>query len=321
MPKKRRDPTIRIFMQLPLEWYGEAKRPLSAAEKGYLIELAEYQWLVGALPDDDVQLAHIAGAPPRVWGQRIGRYLRSLMTATPAGLVFAAVNERREHALEVATARSAASQARPAVRARQTSADAAETTPEEPRAAGSSDNLDRLARVPHILGQNAQPVDIAIGRDSNRSANGATQVPVLMSQSTEEEKKEGRKEDSKTPAERTREREAPMPRLSDPPEKWLHLADTSERPANDMRPHPLVKGYYLNQIAQLVCQAAKINDANWRGDWTPIREWLEMGYDPHKHIVPAIKERAGQRGYRGIRSSLRYFDQAIAEYAARVEAA
>lgn len=104
-----------------------------------------------------------------------------------------------------------------------------------------------------------------------------------------------------------------MPRLSDPPARWESLAQASEVDEDGSR-HPVVGGYYLDVVAKSVCTAAGINDANWRGDWTPLVQWLQDGLVPDTVILPAISDVASRPKYvaREIRS-LAYFDKAVRE--------
>lgn len=109
----------------------------------------------------------------------------------------------------------------------------------------------------------------------------------------------------------TREAVPLMPSLSDPHQRWAHLGD-GEEVDNDGRRHPLVAGYYLDVICALVCEAAGINDANFRGDWRPVIAWLKDGIDPHEHILPTIRKAASRPNYRPSEiRSLAYFDAAV----------
>jgi hypothetical protein len=48
----------------------------------------------------------------------------------------------------------------------------------------------------------------------------------------------------------------------------------------------LAFGYIIDSVARCVAEAAEF-PINWRGDWSPLREWLEAGYEPDA-IVDAI---------------------------------
>ena len=102
-----------------------------------------------------------------------------------------------------------------------------------------------------------------------------------------------------------------MPSRSDPPDRWLHLSETRE--VDDRgRTHATIRGHSISNIAELVCEAAGINDANWRGTWKPLIAWLQDGLDPWDDIVPAVKRVACRSGYRPP-ASLQFFDAAVRE--------
>ncbi len=131
----------------------------------------------------------------------------------------------------------------------------------------------------------------------------------------------------------------PSPARSDPPERWVHLADRLPDGSPDLQTNqyppellercakhgrvpppipaeevgrPRVAGWHINVAAELVCQAAGINDANWRGDWRPLIGWLRDGFDLHEVILPAVQAVAVRPSYRPP-SSLAYFDKAVRE--------
>lgn len=74
----------------------------------------------------------------------------------------------------------------------------------------------------------------------------------------------------------------------------------------------VVGGFYLDDAARLVTEAAGINDANWRGDWRPLIGWLNDKLDLHEAILPAVRRVAERPGY-VVPRSLAYFDQAVRE--------
>ena len=68
--------------------------------------------------------------------------------------------------------------------------------------------------------------------------------------------------------------------------------------------------YEIWGAAEQVCQAARIPDPEWRGDWATLDGWLCDGLDLHAVILPAIKRVAGRPNYQPP-SSLRFFDGAV----------
>jgi hypothetical protein len=104
-----------------------------------------------------------------------------------------------------------------------------------------------------------------------------------------------------------------MPARGDPPQAWAPFAETWSIDDTGHR-QPSVNGWQINVAADLVCEAARINDANWRGDWRPLIAWLRDGADLHDHVLPAIKRIAARPNYRPP-ASLRYFDSAVRQAA------
>lgn len=105
-----------------------------------------------------------------------------------------------------------------------------------------------------------------------------------------------------------------MPARSDPPDRWASLAEKWEVDDTGIK-RPVVAGYYLDVVAGDVCDAARINDANWRGDWRPLIAWLRDGIDAQT-IANRIRAVAARSGYRTA-STLKYFDGAVREAAPR----
>lgn len=106
-----------------------------------------------------------------------------------------------------------------------------------------------------------------------------------------------------------------MPSLADPHHRWAHLGEREEIDGDTGKRHPVVAGWYLDDMCRFVCEAAGINDANFRGDWRPIIAWLKDGMDPHEHILPAIRQVAARPAYRPSEvRSFAYFDAAVRQY-------
>lgn len=107
----------------------------------------------------------------------------------------------------------------------------------------------------------------------------------------------------------------PHPCINDPPEAWMPLAnwecEVVNGPGGPIQ-RPVLGGFYLDDAARLVTEAAGINDANWRGDWRPLVSWLNDKLDLHDAILPAIRRVADRPGY-VVPRSLAYFDQAVRE--------
>jgi len=110
----------------------------------------------------------------------------------------------------------------------------------------------------------------------------------------------------------------PMPPRGSPPEAWLHLGP----PELDDRTgitHAVVGDSYIDLAADAVCQAAKIREERWRGDWRPLIEWLRDGINFHQTILPAVQSVASRPGYKPP-GSLRYFDNAVRQLHAEMAA-
>lgn len=107
-----------------------------------------------------------------------------------------------------------------------------------------------------------------------------------------------------------------MPSLADPHHRWAHLGEKDEIDGETGKRHPVVAGWYLDDVCRFVCEAAGINDASFRGDWRPIIAWLKDGLDPHDRIIPAIRQVAARPSYRpsDVRS-FAYFDAAVRQQA------
>jgi hypothetical protein len=133
-----------------------------------------------------------------------------------------------------------------------------------------------------------------------------------------------------------------MPRLCDPPSAWHHLADRLPDGSPDIETgvmlpetiaraaalklelvptkpsdvgRPIVAGFYLDVVAREVCDAAGMLDHARRFDWQPLVDWLHLGLDPDRDILPVIRRVAARGSYQPP-GSLRYFNQAVRERAA-----
>jgi hypothetical protein len=99
-----------------------------------------------------------------------------------------------------------------------------------------------------------------------------------------------------------------MPRLGARPDDWVHLSD--KREVEDGVTHAVIGGAYIDVAAKLVCEAARINEVNWAGDWRPLIAWLRDGFSLHDDILPGIRRIAARSSYQPPRK-LSYFDDPI----------
>lgn len=93
-----------------------------------------------------------------------------------------------------------------------------------------------------------------------------------------------------------------MPRLGDSPAAWVPIAGGFELDDGMCGPvkKPVVNGFYLDEMAELVCSAAGISQRGYSDNWLILCSWLNAGYCPHRQIAPEIKRVDALR-----RSSLR----------------
>jgi hypothetical protein len=143
--------------------------------------------------------------------------------------------------------------------------------------------------------------------DTNHEVNGwdKAQKPEAISQ-----KERGGERTPGSARERT-PRTGPMPTLADPPSRWFGIADKTEIDDDGIE-RPVVGGYYLDEVARMVCEAACINGAARPVDWSPLTGWLREGFDPHERIIPVVRRLAARSGYTPPKF-LSYFDDAIRE--------
>lgn len=84
---------------------------------------------------------------------------------------------------------------------------------------------------------------------------------------------------------------------------------------------PVLGGMYLDRIGDEVCAAAGIRLETWRGDFSPLKAWLDAGIDYGATILPTIQRVAAGRNYPPSISSLKFFDTAVRDAHARRRAA
>lgn len=93
---------------------------------------------------------------------------------------------------------------------------------------------------------------------------------------------------------------------------WLQRAGAVEVVPDSTKPEATawrLGDWFADQIAELLAQAARLPFA-WRGDWSPLAEWLHAGLDPHRDILPTIRRIAAGDSYTPPHS-LKYFDAAV----------
>ena len=237
-----------------------------------------------SLPDDDRILAHLSGAGLG-WKKVKGMALRGWIKCSDGRLYHPVVAEKAKEAWEARLGRRARTEA--ARQARQA-------------ARGGSDNPPPSNTRQNVTNSVTTSVtDPVTGSKGQGQYKGQGQLREESKLATS---------DSSPPA---RDPTPIMPALSDPLHRWAHLSPNAEV-GDDAKVHPVVGGYYLDEICRLVCEAAGINDAHFRGDWRPIIAWLQDRIDPHDVVLPAIRDVAGRPGYQpSLIRSFRYFDQAV----------
>ena len=100
------------------------------------------------------------------------------------------------------------------------------------------------------------------------------------------------------------------PRVGDPPSAWAPYATKWEVDRNMVK-RPVRNGEYVDILAEMVLDAARLNPATFRGDWRPLIGWMDEEFDG-RLICEAIREVAQKPTYvpESI-SSLAYFDRAV----------
>lgn len=263
---------------------------LQAAEHGAYLLLLMHSWRNGPLPNDDKILSGIARISLKVWTKEIGATVRAFFVIGDDGLLHQKrLDRERERVSDISDKR---------------------------RTAAGKRHANKPTNDPQPPPQNGSKPDANAGANAgaNAHANGL-QTPMqnasISPSPSEEVAKPLSSEGSHAPA---REAVPLMPSLGDPLHRWSHLGEKSEVD-EDMKTHPVVGGYYLDVICAAVCEAAGINDANFRGDWRPIIAWLKDGLDPDDQILPAIRTVAARPSFRPheIRN-FGYFDQAVRQY-------
>lgn len=72
-----------------------------------------------------------------------------------------------------------------------------------------------------------------------------------------------------------------------------------------------VNGFYLDATSEHVLELARINPAQWRGDYQPVIAWLRDGITPET-IYAGVKRVASRSDYK-LPFSLKFFDKAVRE--------
>jgi uncharacterized protein YdaU (DUF1376 family) len=265
---------------------------LSAVEHGAYLLLLMHSWRNGPLPNDDRVLAGIARVEQRAWAKGIGSTVKGFFTKGADGRLHQKrLDAERERVEVISDKRRSAAASRHANRSTK--------EPEPPPDGGSKSNANAHANA----------VQNTSTSDAQHGANGLQNAGNHSHSHKEEDR--SAKPDSSPPVP-AREAVPLMPSLSDPHHRWAHLGEKDEIDGETGKRHPVVAGWYLDDVCRFVCEAAGINDANFRGDWRPVIAWLKDGLDPHEQILPAIRQAASRANYRAsdVRS-LAYFDAAV----------
>lgn len=272
------------WMPLYIGDYMADTMKLNAAQHGaYLLIIIDY-WRNGAPSDDDEELALIARTDLSEWKRKVGPKVRPYFEVRDGRLYHHRIERELERAGKNVAQRSAAGKA--SAEARKNKRNEQQTSNEQTTENQRAFN-ERSTSVDDTLQRNGRP-----------------------SPSPSERKKEA--------ATRERAEDPPRPQMpcrNDPPERWMHLANKAEISREGVK-KPVRNGWYLDDVADLVCEAAKIRTESWRGDWRPLMAWLDDEIDVHQHILPAIKRCAERPNYVPP-GSLKYFDSMVREEFAR----
>lgn len=270
---------ISAWMPLYIGDYLADTMHLTAAEHGAYLLLIMHYWRSGPLPDDDRTLAAIARTERKEWSQISGT-VRQFFQAESGRLRHKRIDREMSAAGTHVEQRRAAGKASAEARRRQ-------------REANEKPNENTTA-----VGTDAPTGGQRKGRPSPSPS------PEVAKPAT-----------SVTELARVNGKNPPNPCLNDPPEAWMPLAnwecEVVNGPSGPVK-RAVAGGFYLDDAARLVTEAAGINDANWRGDWRPLVAWLHDKLDLHDAILPAIKRVAERPGY-AVPRSLAYFDAAVRE--------
>lgn len=325
------------WMPLHVGDYAADTGHLCDAEHGAYLLLIMHYWRTGPLPDDDARLARIACASdPKRWGKTIGPVVRAFFRSEDGVLRHKRIDAERAKAQQISSKRANAARASHAQRSSKPDANAeqmqskstasathartelqpqkqkedseanasgakapdapqgdllAKPMPPDARRLVWGEGLERLTRLtgkPHaaarrILGKLLSDA----GDDAAGLLAALRDCPVTgdpLSWLTVAAKRCGAREPTKGAVARDA-----------PPEAWAAYDGGN---------------YEIWGAAEQVCQAARIPDPEWRGDWATLDGWLCDGLDLHAVILPAIKRVAGRPNYQPP-SSLRFFDGAV----------
>ncbi len=109
----------------------------------------------------------------------------------------------------------------------------------------------------------------------------------------------------------SRSSRAKMPRRSDPAHLWADFAEKWEVDEKMVK-RPVLAGFHFDIVCEAACEAARIPDSGWRGDWHTVAQWLRDGL-LSDHIIAAIKNVAERPRYQPP-NSLFYFDRPVRDY-------
>ena len=238
-----------------------------------------HQVPAGSLPDNDRVLAHLSDAGPS-WRKVREHALRNWVKCSDGRLYHPVVCEKAreswQHKLAQMSRTEAARQAKAARKA------APQTHPTETVTTSVKD-----AATGTVTTSVTERVTGSRGEGEEKEKESKQQLPF------------------------SNPREA-VPRIGESPERWMHLGEKAGLDDDGTR-HPMVNGYFLDIVAEALCQAAKINTATWRGDWRPLIAWLKADI-PSDLIIETVRQIAARPGYKPP-ASLAYFDKPIRERA------
>lgn len=314
---------LRDFPYMPLDVVRLRDSDMAAVEDPEAFRAAVLLWCASwhqvpaaSLPDDDASLARLAGygRDLATWrAVKAGGALRNWARCSDGRLYHPVVAEkareawdaRQSHRNRLASAREALARKREdAKRAKAGHDDASPPqTPARPETMGG-DHTD----TGEVTGQDTTPEP-----DTVAAPDTATDT-VTGLKGREGKGRESTEKENQLAAESVHRRangaEPFMPARGDPPERWMHLAEKAEVDKFGER-RPVVGGFYLDMVADEVCEAAGLKQ-RWRGDWRTLIGWLQAGIDPNETILPTIRSVASRPSYKPPRV-LSYFDGPISE--------
>ena len=259
---------------------------LDGPKHGAYILLIMHYWRSGPLPDNDDELAAIARTDIKDWKKRIGPSVRRFFRVEE-GLL----RHKRIDA-ELANASKNIEQKRMAAQARWNRTDTAR-------------NAD--ADAPALRLESPSPSPSPSPKES-AAASAATDAAAAIFEN-------GKGKPAK-PNGRFHGFAGKMPNLTSPWSAWEILTDGEvEVYGPNAQRRPCAGGFYVDEVARLVADAARIDGYQGHIDWRPIIGWLKAGLDSEQ-IATVIKRIASKPDYEP-KTNLKYFTPALTEYAGK----